>query len=333
MMRSLLFVPGDSPRKFAKATGTAADALALDLEDSVAAPAKAEARATVAQMLQADRAGKQLIVRVNAFDNALILADLAAVMPHAPDGIMLPKARGGADIAELGHYLSAFETAFGLTEGATWIVAVATETGEAVLGLPSYTPAHPRLKGLMWGAEDLSASLGAMSNRDGVAYSGPSLLARDLCLMAAASVGVTAIYTVCTTVGDLDYVSAESRAARRDGFAVKAVIHPSHIDPVNAAFTPSEAEVVWAQTVLRAFAENPGLGVVQIDDKMIDKPHERAARKIMAVAGRDRVANDRRNHQRYCGLGDHGGHHRVRLQFSGAGRGGYLHGIHAAAGT
>lgn len=285
-MRSILFVPGDSPRKFAKATGTAADALVLDLEDSVATAAKEVARGTVAEMLQADRAGKQLIVRVNAFDTGLTLGDLAAVMPHAPDGILLPKSRGGADIAKLGNYLSALEVASGRAPGATWVIAVATETAEAMLGLASYTPAHPRLKGLLWGAEDLSASLGAMSNRTGADYSGPFLLARNLCLFAAASAGVMAIDTVCTAIGDLEYVAEESRAARRDGFVAKMVIHPTHVDPVNAAFTPSAQEVAWAETIIRTFEENPGLGVVQIDGKMIDKPHERAARKILAAAGR-----------------------------------------------
>lgn len=285
-MRSILFVPGDSPRKFAKAMGTAADALVLDLEDSVAAANKVAARGTVADMLAGDRAGKALIVRVNAFDTGTTVDDLAAIMPHRPDGILLPKARGGADIAELGHYLSALEAAAGLVQGSTWIIAVATETAEATLGMASYTPAHPRLKGLLWGAEDLSASLGATGNRDGAAYSGPFVLARNLCLFAAASAGVMAIDTVCTDIGDLDYVTAESRAARRDGFVAKMVIHPSHVDPVNAAFTPTPEEVEWAEVVLRTFAENPTLGVVQIGGKMIDKPHERAARKIMAAAGR-----------------------------------------------
>lgn len=283
-MRSLLFVPGDSPRKFAKAIGTAADALVLDLEDSVAASAKTEARRTVAEMLVSDRAGKILVVRVNAFDTGLPLDDLAAVMPHAPDAVMLPKCRGRSDLEVLDHYLSAFEAANGLERGKTGVIAVATETGESVLGLSSYRP-HPRLRGLLWGAEDLTASINATGNRDGAAYSGPFLLARNLCLMAASAAGVPAIDTVCTNLGDLDYVAAEARAARRDGFSAKAVIHPNHVDPVNAAFQPTQQEIAWARSVVRAFAENPSKGVVQIDGKMIDKPHERAARNILAMAG------------------------------------------------
>jgi len=282
MMRSLLFVPGDSPRKFAKAMGTNVDALVLDLEDSVAASEKATARGTVAEMLQSDRAGKTLIVRVNALDTDMSLDDLAAVMPYAPDGVMLPKCRGGADIDLLDHYLSAFEAANGIDRGATGIVAVATETGESVLGLSTYRP-HPRLRGLLWGAEDLISSINATGNRDGEVYSGPFLLARNLCLMAASAAGVPAIDTVCTNLGDLDYVAAEARAARRDGFSAKAVIHPNHVDPVNAAFQPTEEEIEWANKVVKAFADNPDQGVVNIDGKMIDKPHERAARKILAM--------------------------------------------------
>jgi len=282
MMRSLLFVPGDSPRKFAKAMGTNVDALVLDLEDSVAASEKATARGTVAEMLQSDRAGKILIVRVNAFDTDMTLDDLAAVMPYAPDGVMLPKCRGGADIDLLDHYLSAFEAANGIDRGATGIVGVATETGESVLGLSTYRP-HPRLRGLLWGAEDLISSINATGNRDGEVYSGPFLLARNLCLMAASAAGVPAIDTVCTNLGDLDYVAAEARAARRDGFSAKAVIHPNHVDPVNAAFQPTEEEIEWANKVVKAFADNPDQGVVNIDGKMIDKPHERAARKILAM--------------------------------------------------
>lgn len=281
-MRSILFVPGDSPRKFAKAMGTQVDALVLDLEDSVAASEKVTARGTVADMLKSDRAGKILIVRVNAYDTGITLDDLAAVMPHAPDAVMLPKCRGGADIDVLDHYLSALEAANGLERGTTGIIAVATESGESVLGLSTYRP-HPRLRGLLWGAEDLISSINATGNRDGEVYSGPFLLARNLCLMAASAAGVPAIDTVCTNLGDLDYVAAEARAARRDGFSAKAVIHPNHVDPVNAAFQPTEAEIVWARMVIKTFADNPDQGVVNIDGMMIDKPHERAAQRILAM--------------------------------------------------
>lgn len=281
-MRSILFVPGDSPRKFAKAMGTKVDAMVLDLEDSVAASEKVGARGIVATMLQSDRAGKILIVRVNAYDTGLTLDDLAAVMPFAPDAIMLPKCRGGADVTLLGNYLSALEAANKLEQGSTGIVPVATETGESVLGLATYRP-DPRLRGMLWGAEDLISSINATSNRDGEVYSGPFLLARNLCLMAASAAGVPAIDTVCTNLGDLDYVAAEARAAKRDGFGAKAIIHPNHVDPVNEAFLPTEAEIVWAKMIIKTFADNPDQGVVNIDGMMIDKPHQRAAEKILAM--------------------------------------------------
>ena len=281
-MRSILFVPGDSPRKFAKAMGTKVDAMVLDLEDSVAASEKVGAREIVATMLQSDRAGKILIVRVNAFDTGLTLDDLAAVMPFAPDAIMLPKCRGGDDVALLGNYLSALEAANRLEQGSTGIMPVATETGESVLGLGSYRP-DPRVRGLLWGAEDLISSINATSNRDGEVYSGPFLLARNMCLMAASAIGVPAIDTVCTNLGDLEYVAAEARAARRDGFGAKAIIHPNHVDPVNEAFLPTEAEIAWARMIVKTFADNPDQGVVNIDGMMIDKPHQRAAEKILAM--------------------------------------------------
>ncbi|MBC7141288.1 MAG: CoA ester lyase [Rhodobacteraceae bacterium] len=282
-MRSFLFVPGDSARKFEKARAGNADALIIDLEDSVSAEAKQTARETTRAMLEMPRTSQKWFVRVNALDTGLTLADLTAVMPRRPDGIVLPKCVSATDVEKLGFFLDAFEAASGLEAGSTRIIAVATETAESIFGLSGYRNAGPRLWGLMWGAEDLAASLGATENSAGGVYSEPFRLARNLCLMGAAAAGLAAIDTVCTNIGDLDFVEAEASAARRDGFAAKAVIHPSHVDPVNAAFTPRPEEVAWAERVLSAFAADPLAGVVKIDGKMIDKPHERAARKIMAM--------------------------------------------------
>lgn len=289
-MRSFLFVPGDSQRKFEKARAGNADALILDLEDSVSADVKDAARIATRAMLETPRTAQKWFVRVNALDTGMTLADLAAVMPLRPAGIVLPKCAGKADIDKLASYLDAFEAASGIELESTRIVAVATETAQSIFGLSGYKGASPRLWGLMWGAEDLAASLGAMENATDGVYSEPFRLARNLCLMGAAAAGLAAIDTVCTTIGDLAHVEAEANAARRDGFTAKAVIHPSHVDPVNAAFTPKPEEVAWAQRVISAFADDPQAGVVKIDGKMIDKPHERAARKIMAMAGRTTVA-------------------------------------------
>lgn len=285
MMRSLLFVPGDSPRKFEKALLTNADLLILDLEDSVAEEQKIAARSEVAMKLRADRAGKLVYVRVNDFGTGLTAGDLAAVMPGRPDGIMLPKSTGGDDIRCLSHMLDALEAAMGITPGGTGIIPVATESAGAVLGLQSHISAGPRLRGLLWGGEDLAADLGATENREDEGYTAPFLLARNLCLMAATAAGVPAIDAVYTNIRDLSGLAAETRLARRDGFAAKALIHPAHIDIVNAIFAPTEKELAWARQVLAALTKHAGTGVVCIDGMMIDKPHERAARRIIAAAG------------------------------------------------
>ena len=280
-MRSMLFVPGDSPRKFAKALTGTADALILDLEDSVAASGKLAARATVLDMLGQARPGQLLYVRVNALDSGLTLADLAAVMPGKPYGIVLPKCASAADVSQLSAWLDAFEAANNAPIGTTRILGIATETAQSIFGLASYRDAGPRLEALMWGAEDLSASLGASGNRQGRQYHSPYILARDLCLMAAAAAGVLAIDTVYTEISDLEGLRLEADAACRDGFAAKAVIHPSHVEPVNAAFTPSAEDLAWARRIVEIF-ENPTTGVQTLDGKMIDKPHLRAAERILA---------------------------------------------------
>jgi len=289
-MRSLLFVPGDSPRKFEKASGTAADALILDLEDSVAPSAKPAARATVLEMLKAPRRQK-LFVRVNALDTGLAPLDLAAVMPGRPDGIMLPKCAGPDHVRQLSYHLDvceALQDGAGGRLGATQILPIVTETAESVraLAASSYRDAGPRLWGMLWGGEDLAASLGATGNRTGGRYHGPFLLARNLCLMAAAAAGVEAVDTVAVDIADLAGVEAEAREARRDGFSAKVVIHPSHVDAVNAAFSPTPEELAWAERVRGAFANQPEAGVVKLDGKMVDKPHLRSAERILARGGR-----------------------------------------------
>jgi citrate lyase subunit beta/citryl-CoA lyase len=283
-MRTFLFVPGDSPRKYARAIEGPADVLILDLEDSVAPDQKAGARLATAGMLEGERSRQKLFVRVNALDTGLVLADLAAVMPSRPDGIVLPKCGSAADIRLLSNYLDAFEAASGTEAGRTLILPVATETAQAIFGLGSYSEAGPRLWGLMWGGEDLQASLGATENRQDGVFHTPYRLARDLCLMGAAAAGVIAVDTVYTDIENLAGLEAECRAARRDGFGAKALIHPKHVEITNAAFSPSEEEVAWARRVVAAFAEAPSAGVLRLDGKMLDKPHLRAAEKVLAQA-------------------------------------------------
>jgi citrate lyase subunit beta/citryl-CoA lyase len=281
LMRSMLFVPGDSPRKFEKASEGKADALIIDLEDSVVTDKKPEARGLTLAMLKSRPGSHQLYVRVNALDTGMTLTDLAAVMPGKPDGIVLPKSQGGDDVRLVATWLEALEAAAGITVGTTRIVCVATETASSIFGLGSYKGCSPRLAGLMWGAEDLSASLGATEKASGGVFHSPYRLARDLCLMAAAGAEVAPIDTVYTDIDNLAGLEQETRAARRDGFSAKALIHPKHVDVVNAAFDPTDAERIWAEKVIAAFASNPNSGTLRLDGQMIDKPHLRAAKKIL----------------------------------------------------
>ena len=282
-MRSMLFVPGDSERKFARAASGAADGLALDLEDSVAPERKPQARAAVRSMLEQGAPGKQLWVRVNALDTGWLLEDLAAVVPARPFGVVLPKCRGASDLAQLAHYLDALEAAARLPLGAIRILVIATETGASLFGMGAYGGVTPRLAALSWGAEDLAADVGAPVNRVAGRYTEPFRLARSLCLHAAAAAGVPALDTVCVEIEDLELLRGEAAEARRDGFAGKVAIHPSHIVPINEVFTASEAELEWARKVVAAFDADPAAGAFRLDGKMIDRPHLRAARRMLGI--------------------------------------------------
>ncbi len=287
-MRSLLFVPGDSQRKLDKALGSGADALILDLEDSVALDAKPAARETSAAHLRAvrDRPERpRLFVRVNALDSGLIDDDLEAVVPARPDAIMLPKAETGADIGILDSRIAALEALNALPETAIAILAIATETAASLFTMGSFKGASRRLEGLAWGAEDLSADIGAAANRDEAGrYTDLYRLARALCLAGAANAGITAIDTVFTDFRDGEGLRADCRAAVRDGFAAKMAIHPAQVPVINEAFTPSEAMVAEAQAVIEALAEAGAAGVTSLDGRMIDRPHLRRAERILARA-------------------------------------------------
>jgi Citrate lyase beta subunit len=289
-MRSLLFVPGDSRRKLDKALGSGADALLIDLEDSVALDAKAEARSVTAGFLEEAKglaARPRLYVRVNGLTTGLTDADLDGVMGGGPDGIVLPKAVGGADAAHLGAKLAVREAEFGLEDGATRILAIATENALGVFALGTFAGASHRLMGLAWGGEDLSADLGAEVNRgENGLYTEPYRLARSLTLLGAAAAGVDAIDAVYTNFRDMDGLAAECREARRDGFVAKMAIHPAQVPVINEAFTPSEEAVAKAEAVVAAFRENPGAGVVGIGGEMLDRPHLVRAERLLARAGR-----------------------------------------------
>jgi citrate lyase subunit beta/citryl-CoA lyase len=277
-LRSLLFVPGDRPERMAKAMAGAADALILDLEDAVAPAAKPAARQAVRAFLDAEQEAraKPIFVRVNPLDGGLADSDLEAIMPGHPDGIVLPKAEGGDSVAELARRLTARGNATAL------ILAIATETPKSMFALGTYGE-QPRLVGLTWGAEDLPAAIGATTGReeDG-SYAPPYELARSLCLFGAAAAGVQPIETVYPAFRDLDGLAAYAARARRDGFRGMMAIHPAQIDVINAAFTPSDSEIAHARSVVAAFEASPEAGVLQLDGKMIDRPHLVQAQRLLA---------------------------------------------------
>ncbi len=287
-MRSLLFIPGDSSRKLEKGLTSGADVLLIDLEDSVAPAAKVEARRITADFLhQAGQAAgrPRLFVRVNALTTGLTDADLDGVMASGPDGIMLPKAIGGSDVSHLGAKLAVREAEYGLPDGSTQAIAIATENARGVFALGTFFGASHRLVGLAWGGEDLSADIGAETNRgeDG-AYTEPYRLARSLTLLGATAAEVDAIDSVFTNFRDMEGLAAECREARRDGFAAKMAIHPAQVPVINEAFTPSPDALARAQSVIDAFARNPGAGVVGVDGEMLDRPHLKRAERLLARA-------------------------------------------------
>ena len=279
-LRSLLFVPGDRPERMRKALGYGADALILDLEDSVAPEGKEAARATVATFLT-EAAGSQvaLFVRVNPLDSGLTDGDLDAVLPARPDGIMLPKAEGAASIADL------VERMRRRGDDRALILPIATETPLAVFKLGEYGTVRERLCGLTWGAEDLPAAVGALTarNADG-SYTQPYEIARALTLFAASAAGVAPIETVYPAIRDLDGLAAYTERAAQDGFTGMMAVHPGQVPVINDAFTPSAEQVADAQAVVDAFEANPGAGVLTLDGKMIDRPHLIKARALLARA-------------------------------------------------
>jgi citrate lyase subunit beta / citryl-CoA lyase len=283
-LRSLLFVPGDSERKFARAVDCGADALILDLEDSVAPPKKAHARALVASLID-DKPGRAWFccVRVNALDTGLTAEDLAAVVKPGLDALLIPKADGAADLERVGARLDALEKSAGMRQGSVKLACVATETPKAMFALASYAPAHPRLVALTWGAEDLAAALGATDNKeaDG-AWTFPYQLARAQCLFAAAAAEVAAIDTVYTNFRDSDGLEQDCRRSRRDGFVGRLAIHPDQVAIINRAYAPSEAEIEHARKIVAAFEADPAAGALGVDGKMVDIPHLKAARKTLA---------------------------------------------------
>jgi len=274
-LRSLLFVPGDRPDRMEKALASGADALILDLEDSVTPERKAVARAAVAAFLAKQHGSPALWVRINPLDSGMTQHDLAAA--RGADGIVLPKSASGQDVAALDAMLAGVSAR---------ILPIATETPAAIFGLGSYAGCSPRLAGITWGAEDLPAAIGAQSSREADGrYTPPYEMVRGLTLFGAHAAGVAPIETVYPNFRDAEGLAAYCARAMRDGFTGMMAIHPAQVPVINAAFTPSEAAIAHAQAVVAAFAANPGAGALQLDGKMIDAPHLKQARALLARAG------------------------------------------------
>ncbi|GFE90691.1 HpcH/HpaI aldolase/citrate lyase family protein [Steroidobacter agaridevorans] len=286
-MRSWLFAPGDSERKMEKATASNADIVIFDLEDAVSEPEKPKARTRVASFLKANAQHRsKLWVRINPIQGPHALADLAAVMPAAPVGIMFPKPRGRADAELLDHYLTAFEAAAGTEIGSTQVMLLATEMPESMLAIGSYAGV-PRIVAMSWGAEDLATALGASDNRgDYGGYDFTYELARSLCLVGAAAAGVAAIETIHGDFKDEPGLRKRAAAMRRAGWRGMLAIHPAQVDVINEAFSPSAEEVAAAQEIVDLFAANPGVGTIGHKGAMLDRPHLARAKQLLASVGR-----------------------------------------------
>lgn len=286
VIRSFLFAPGDSGRKLAKAAASAADAVIVDLEDSVASSEKSRARSISREFL-ADHRDRRCWLRINPLDTEDALADLRLLLPAAPAGIVLPKPYGAKDVVQLGKLLDVLEHEHDLPAGRTLIVPITTERPAALFGMHEYAGSTPRLAGLTWGAEDLAAAVGASATRDDYGdWLGPYQLARSLCLFAAAAAAVPAIDTVYTDYRDDGGLRASAARARRDGFSGMLAIHPAQVDIINEAFLPSGEEIEEARRVVELFAAAPDAGTLGLQGKMLDRPHLLHAKRILETAKR-----------------------------------------------
>jgi citrate lyase subunit beta/citryl-CoA lyase len=290
-LRNPLFAPADSPRKIDKALESVADAVILDLEDSVSLSSKAVARDHAAHALRrCDR--DRLIVRVNPVDTVFYLADLTVVVPERPAAILLPKCHSPRDLLQLDHQLDVLEHVHGLSPRSIKVLVLATETVGSLRSL-SYAGVSDRLVALCFGAEDLAADLGLNARRSDMSYPAPIAAGRAALLLAAAEAQVQAIDTPWPDPKNMGGLMHETTSASEDGFSGKLCIHPNQLSPVLTIFTPTRRKVLWAQSVQRLFAENPDVGVLSLDGRMVDKPHLRLAERILDAAAGQELSEDR----------------------------------------
>ena len=284
-MRSLLFVPADGGSKLDKAFGSGADAIILDLEDSIAPERKEAAREACLEYLNAvrDRAERpRLLVRINGLETGLTDADLAAIVPGRPDAILFPKAEGGASVVHVDAKLTAQEAITGVPEGAIKILAQSVESARGLFLAGTFRDASPRLIGMTWGPEDLSSEVGAETNREADGnLTEPYRLARSMCLFGAAVAKMPAIETIHVDFRNLDALRRDTELARRDGFTGRLAIHPAQVPVINEVFTPSAEQIEKAKAIVAAFAAKPGAGTVGIGGKMYDRPHLVRAQRLL----------------------------------------------------
>ncbi len=284
-MRSCLFVPADGGSKLDKAMASGADAVIIDLEDSIAPDRKDAARKACLEYLKSVSAKKErpgLLVRINGLETGHTDADLAAVVPGKPDAILFPKAEGGESLAHVDAKLTAQEALAGVPEGAVKILAQSVESARGLFLAGTFRDASPRLIGMTWGPEDLSSEVGAEANResDG-SLTEPYRLARSMCLFGAAAARVPAIETIHVDFRNIEALRRDTEIAKRDGFTGRLAIHPAQVAVINAVFTPSPEQIEKAKAIMAAFAAKPGAGTVAIEGKMYDRPHLVKAQRLL----------------------------------------------------
>jgi citrate lyase subunit beta/citryl-CoA lyase len=276
--RSWLFVPADSNRKMMKALASEADAVIFDLEDSVAPSQKSLARELLSLLPERRDGEPERWVRINPIGTGAHCEDIDILDDLAIDGVVLPKCESGDDVAD---FCAAY------APRSLPVHAIVTETAASLFGLISYRDAGSPLVAMSWGAEDLSAALGAASK---YAASGELAftykLARSLCLAGAVAAEVQPVDGVFADFRDEEGLRAEAETAAREGFTGKLAIHPAQVAVINAAFTPSAEDVAHARAIVDAFAAQPGAGVLSVDGKMVDLPHLTQARRVLERASR-----------------------------------------------
>src|SRR5690606_5262664 len=285
--KSFLFVPGDSEKKLERGPSTGAQALILCLEDAVAEVNQSRARCIVAEYLASQtHRSVQLWVRVTPITTPHLLDDLAVVMAGRPDGIFFPKPSGAQDFVALDHFLTAFEVQNGIERGRTRVMSV-VESAVGALHQHEFARASSRLSALTWGAEDMSADVGASTNKDEQgAFFLLHQMNRATSLLIAAAGNMQAVDGICADFRDEMKLRAECVRARREGFTGKIAIHPDQVAVINACFTPTDDEIAYAARVVEAFAQAGGVGTVGLDGKMLDLPHLKQARRLLEQAGK-----------------------------------------------